>query len=100
MDCASKRITQGHRILKPKQVRREIIIPSLPFHTRAKPPARNSAKHFARTLRTPRQKPQRSKCKLYLLNINILIPLIWITPLGLIDPLVLFFYKGGMLNNP
>ena len=36
MDCASKRITQGHRILKPKQVRREILIPSLPFHIRSK----------------------------------------------------------------
>jgi predicted flap endonuclease-1-like 5' DNA nuclease len=36
MDCASKRITQGHRILKPKQVRREIFIPSLPFHIRSK----------------------------------------------------------------
>ena len=36
MDCASKRITQGHRILNPKQVRREILIPSLPFHIRAK----------------------------------------------------------------
>jgi hypothetical protein len=35
-DLPSKRITQGHRILKPKQVRREILIPSLPFHIRAK----------------------------------------------------------------
>ncbi len=50
--------------------------------------------------KTPPLEPQRYPYQPYLLNINILIPLIWITPLGLIDPLVLFFYKGGMLNNP
>ena len=32
MDCASKRITQGHRILKPKQVRREIFVYSFPTY--------------------------------------------------------------------
>ena len=52
MDCASKRITQGHRILKPKQVRREIFIPSLPFHIRSK--LRETLR--MKTLRTPRQK--------------------------------------------
>ena len=56
MDCASKRITQGHRILKPKQVRREILVYSFPTFSYPLETPRNSApercEHRVKTFRS------------------------------------------------
>ena len=96
MDCASKRITQGHRILKPKQVRREIFVYSFPtFSPRSKlrETLRLNAANTAS--KTPTLELQRAPCQLYLLNINILNHIKWKVPLGVSRLLVSILNKDG-----
>ncbi len=108
MDCASKRITQGHRILKPKQVRREILIPSIPFHTRAKlretlrlnaaytaskPPARTP------TLASLRSKHLSSIITDLPIKINTLNLSKWKAQVGFHYPLLLIPNRDAIRNN-
>ena len=109
MDCASKRITQGHRILKPKQVRREILIPSLPFPYPRETPRNTAPERCVHCVknpaaRTPTLASLRSKHLSSIITdlpikINTLNHIKWKAQVGFHYPLLLIPNRDAIRNN-
>ena len=94
MDCASKRITQGHRILNPKQVWREIFVYSFPTFSYPLETPRNTApERCVHRVKTYPIELQRAPSQLYLLKINTLNHIKWKVPLGVSRLLVSILNK-------